>query len=317
MACLLIYRGLEMKVLVIGATGYVGSAIARNFNAHGHQTHGLARNAKNVAHLEAVGVVPVEGDLNELTQLAEVSKQFDTIVLAGLGNRVDEREAVSVLIESCRLSHRRFIYSSGTGVLGIESHDGRWSDYAFEEDDPFPFAGGMTRAWRLPTEEMVRQAGREGVHAMVLRPPLIYGLGGSTQVPAIFDSALKTGSACYIGYGLNLYSHVHVDDLAEAYRLAAEKGVPGALYHTVSGEVNFRSIAEAVGAVLGCEARSVTFTEACEIWGEQLAANGLAVNSRSVPRRTRDELAWEPQHLDLIEDIRNGSYFERYGRDLK
>lgn len=303
-----------MKVLVIGATGYVGSAVTRNFNAHGYQTHGLARNAKNVADLKAVGVVPIQGDLNDLAQLKEVSKQFDIVVLAGLGNRVDEREAVSALIESCRGSHRRFIYSSGTGVLGIESHDGRWSDYAFEEDDPFPFAGGMTRAWRLPTEEMVRRAGREGVHAMVLRPPLIYGLGGSTQVPAIFASALKTGSACYIGHGLNLYSNVHVDDLAEAYRLAAEKGAPGALYHAVSGEVNFRSIAEAVGAVLGCEARSVTFAEACEIWGEQLAANGLAVNSRSVPRRTRDELGWEPKHLDLIDDIRKGSYFERHHR---
>lgn len=301
-----------MKTLVIGATGYVGSTVARNFSAHGYQTHGLARNAGNTADLDAAGIIPVRGDLDHLERLGEIARQFDIVVLAGLGNRFQEAAVVSALVESCRGSGRRFIYTSGMGVLGIESRDGRWSDYAFAEDDPFPFSGGQTRTWRLPTEQIVRNAGKEGVNAMVLRPPLIYGRGGSTQVPAIFESALKTGHACYIGFGLNLYSNVHVDDLAEAYRLVAENGRPGALYHAVSGETDFRSIAEAVGRVMDCETRSVTFAEACEIWGDLLAGSGLAVNSRSVPRRTRDELGWEPKHFDLIDDIRNGSYRERY-----
>jgi len=301
-----------MKALIIGATGYVGSAIARNFKAHGYETHGLARNAQNPSALEAAGVTPVQGDLNDLAHLAALSKGYDLTVLAGLGERNQEAATVSAFIEACRGSRRRFIYTSGTGVLGIEARDGRWSDYAFEEDDPFPFPGGFTRAWRLEAENLVRKAGAEGVHAMVLRPPLIYGHGGSVQVPAIFQSAQKTGKACYVGHGLNLYSNVHVDDLAEAYRLAAEKGAPGALYHTVSGEADFRSIAEAVAVVMNCETRSVTFGEACGIWGELVAGAALAVNSRSVPRRTRDELGWEPMHLDLIEDIRSGSYRERY-----
>jgi nucleoside-diphosphate-sugar epimerase len=301
-----------MKALVIGATGYVGSAAARNFRSHGYETFGLARSTRNIADLEAAGVESVQGDLNDLSGVATLAKGFDLTVLAGLGERTEEAAAVAALIEACRGSQRRFIYTSGTGVLGVESRDGRWSDYAFEEDDPFPFPGGLTRAWRLGTEEIVRQAGRDGVHAMVLRPPLIYGHGGSVQVPAIFQSVRKTGKACYVGRGLNLYSNVHVDDLAEAYRLAAEKGAPGALYHTVGGEADFRSIAEAVAVVMGCETRSVTFEEGCEIWGELVTAAALAVNSRSVPRRTRDELGWEPREIDLIEDIRNGSYRARY-----
>jgi nucleoside-diphosphate-sugar epimerase len=301
-----------MKALIIGATGYVGSAVARNFKAHGYETHGLARNAQNVAALEVVGVVPVEGDLDDLSRVATLSKGYDLAVLAGLGQRDQESAAVSAFIEACRGSTRRFIYTSGTGVLGIPAHDGRWSDYAFAEDDPFPFPGGFTRAWRIGTENLVRTAGAEGVHAMVLRPPLIWGHGGSVQVPAIFQSVQKVGRACYVGLGLNLYSNVHVDDLAEAFRLAAEKGAPGALYHTVSGEADFRSIAEAVAVVMACATRSVTFAEACEIWGELTTGAALAVNSRSVPRRTRDELGWEPRRLDLIDDIRNGSYRQRY-----
>ncbi len=297
-----------MQTLIIGATGYIGSAIARNLKSHGHEVHGLARNDGNIAKLEGAGVVPAAGDLDQIEGVALLAAQYDATILAGLAGRSEESVVVAALIESCRGSPRKFIYTSGTGVLGIEAHEGHWSDYAFEEDDPFPIAGGMTRAWRIPTEEMVREAGRQGVHAMVLRPPLIYGHGGSTQVPAIFDSVLKTGKACYIGRGLNLYSNVHVDDLADAYRLAVEKGAPGALYHAVSGEANFRSIAEAVADVMECETESISFQRSCEIWGELLAANGLAVNSRSVPRRTREELGWEPLHLDLIDDIRNGSY---------
>jgi nucleoside-diphosphate-sugar epimerase len=49
-----------------------------------------------------------------------------------------------------------------------------------------------------------------------------------------------------MGLGLNLYSNIHVDDLAEAYALAHEKGTPGAVYHAVGGEANFRAVAEAV-----------------------------------------------------------------------
>jgi nucleoside-diphosphate-sugar epimerase len=302
-----------MKALVIGATGYVGSAVARNFKAHGHDVHGLARNDDNRARLEAAGVTPVEGDLNDITHVAALSMRFDLTILAGLGERNGEAAVVAAFIDACRGSTRRLIYTSGSGVLGIPAHDGHWSDYAFAEDDPFPFPSSPTRAWRVETENLVRQAGVEGVHAMTLRPPLIYGHGGSVQVPAIFQSVKKTGKACYVGLGLNLYSNVHVDDLADAYRLAAEKGAPGALYHTVSGEADFRSIAEAVAVVMGCETRSVTFAEACELWGDLVAGAALAVNSRSVPRRTREELGWAPRRLDLIDDVRNGSYRRRYG----
>jgi hypothetical protein len=101
--------------------------------------------------------------------------------------------------------------------------------------------------------------------------------------------------------------------LADAYRLVAERGAPGALYHAVSGEADFRSIAEAVAVVMDCEAQSVSFERACEIWGDLVAAAALAVNSRSVARRTSSELGWKPSRTDIIEDIRKESYRERFG----
>jgi nucleoside-diphosphate-sugar epimerase len=147
----------------------------------------------------------------------------------------------------------------------------------------------------------------------VVRPPMIWGHGGSKQTPAIFESARTTGAACYIGQGLNLYSHVHVDDLAEVYRLALEKGAGGALYHAVAGEVCWRAIAEGAAEAVGCGTRSLTLEAAKEVWGPFVGPLFFGVSSRSRSPRTRRELGWTPRHLDLLADVRGGSYRERYG----
>jgi hypothetical protein len=91
------------------------------------------------------------------------------------------------------------------------------------------------------------------------------------------------------------------------------KGPAGALYHAVAGEINFRAIAEAAACVLGCSACSVSLAEAEKIWGPVFVQLALAVNSRSRAPRARAELGWKPLNVDLIEDIRNGSYRAAYG----
>ena len=115
-----------------------------------------------------------------------------------------------------------------------------------------------------------------------------------------------------MGQGLNLYSHIHVDDVACAALLVYEKGIPGSIYHVVAGEVNFRSIAEAVGEVTGCPTRSLSYEEAVKLWGAPWVDVGLAVNSRIRSPKIRAELGWVPTQVDLVADIRTGSYRNAY-----
>lgn len=96
---------------------------------------------------------------------------------------------------------------------------------------------------------------------------MIWGNGRSPMLDGFRASIEKTGAVCYIGRGLNLYSNVHVDDVAEIYHLAAEKAPAGALYHAVSGETNFRTIAEALARQQSVPARSIELSEGVEIWG--------------------------------------------------
>ncbi|WP_158592199.1 NAD-dependent epimerase/dehydratase family protein [Noviherbaspirillum sedimenti] len=301
-----------MKALVLGATGYVGSAVARTLKERGMLVHGLARNAANREKLEAAGVVPIEGNLEDLARLTELSQPFDVVVMAAMVPFEAEAGIMRALIAAQGQFHRHLLFTSGTGVLAIEAKDGAWNQNTFAEDDPFPFPSRYNRDIRLKTENLVREASSSSLSTYVIRPPLIYGNGASVQIPQIFESVRKTGDACYLGYGLNLYSCVHVDDLAEVYALAIEKGTPGALYHAVSGEANFRTIAEAVAEVAGCGTRSLSYEESCSLWGGFWVDIALAVNSRSIAKRTIAELGWVPRHFDIISDIRSGSYFRRY-----
>jgi nucleoside-diphosphate-sugar epimerase len=306
-----------MKILVMGATGYVGSHVAKAFRARGHDVAGLSRNVAGQEKLAALNVGVVNGSLDDVDALPGMVAGQDVVVMAAMVPFETELMLMQGLVAACQTGGvRHLLFTSGTGVLSIEAKDGAWSQHTFAEDDPFPFPARLNRAVRIQTEDAVRQGSTDRLSTYVIRPPLIFGNAGSIQIPQIFESARRTGSACYLGHGLNLYSAVHVEDLAEAYCLAVEKGTPGALYHTVCGEANFRSIAEAVATVAGCEAKSLDYAQACALWGDFWVDIALAVNSRSIAKRTVEELGWTPRYLDVIGDIREGSYRDNFEAGL-
>lgn len=298
------------SIFVIGAGGYVGTSVCESLAAAGKDITGLARSPESAAQLRAKGYAAAGANAGDPEAIAELADGFDATIICATLPFEDEADFLRALLDRYAGSGRAMIFTSGTAVLSIETPNGEWREENFGEDDLFTAPPWMQV--RVDTENMFRSYADRDVRAMVIRPPLIWGRGASYQIPAIFDSIEKTGAACYRGLGLNLYSNVHVDDLADIYRLALEKGQAGALYHAVAGESNFRSLAEAAAQAIGCEARSVDTAEATEIWGERLAPLFFGVSSRSRAPRTRAELGWEPRHLDVIEDIRNGSYKARY-----
>lgn len=304
-----------MKTLVVGATGYIGSRIAQAFRSHGGDVYGLARSEKNQSALLAAGITPLAGDLTAIDAWIQEVEGFEALVFAAMLPFDDEQRAIGQLLGVFSRPGQILIFISGSGVVSTPARGGEWNDYTAAEDDPYPFPSELrNRTVRLGTEQLVLDAGKhaDGIRAMVIRPPLVWGHAGSIQIPQFFESARKTGTVCYLGQGLNLYSHVHVDDVVTAVYLAFEKGQSGLVYHLVAGEVNFRTIAEAVGEVTGCPTRALDYEEAVRLWGSVWVDIGLAVNSRVRAPKTRSHLGWEPVHTDLIMDIRQGSYKEAY-----
>src|SRR5258708_16601657 len=69
-----------MKILVTGATGYIGRAAAKALRLRGHQVSGLVRSESSAAKLAQVGLTPVMGDFAGVASLANAVKDVDVIV---------------------------------------------------------------------------------------------------------------------------------------------------------------------------------------------------------------------------------------------
>ncbi|MEI9928469.1 MAG: NAD-dependent epimerase/dehydratase family protein [Sphingomonas sp.] len=294
-----------MQVFIIGATGYVGTHIARSFLSAGHAVQGLCRDDSGAAKLEALGIIPASGTLDDLSTLAEAVRAADATIFTARvmeagSTRRREQDIVRGLLALLEGTGRTFIFTSGTGVLGQHTA-GDWSEQSFGEDDPFRWPPVLTR--RVETERLVRDAAARGVRGIVIRPPLIWGHELPSHAVHILRSVHAAGAACYVGRGLNCYTDVHIEDLADLYRLAAERGEAGALYHATQGEIPVRWMAERIAAAFGVGTRSVSIGEGAALWGEYNARAVMGACSRSRSPRARGELGWSPQRHDMLADI--------------
>ena len=291
-----------MNIFVIGATGFVGGGIARSLVNSGHRVSGLARTGGAAGHLQAAGIRPVRGDLaHDRTTIAAAATAADTVIYAAQTPPDVEMSAVTALLNVLDRTTATFILTSGSGVL-LQRTRGSWSADSFTEDDDFvvePFA-----ATRLAVEQRVRAAADGGLRTLVIRPGMIWGPGDNSHVAMVYQSVARTGNTCYIGAGLNVYSNVHIDDVAALYSAAIARGRAGSLYHAVAGETPTRWIAESVAADLGVAARSVSPEQATEIWGE-FGALIAGASSRIRAPRTVSDLHWIPEHTDILSMIGN------------
>lgn len=296
-----------MRILVFGATGYVGGHAARSLARTGHSVTVAVRASEAAAAFRAEGMEAIVGDARQMPFTPAFFEPFDGVLWAAQLMLEEEEAACSAMLRVLAKSGKAFIFTSGTSLLS-QPTNGEWSEDSFSEYDDF--LPRRQVAPRRAIETMVRVAAHHGVRAMVVRPPLIWGHGGCRIIEDLYHSARKTGAVCYVGSGLNLYTHVHVDDLSDLFARAFERGVAGALYHLASGEVNFRTMAQTIARRLGIEARSVSMAEAAEIWDPFMGPIVFSGCSRTRAPRSRLELGWEstPGRRDLLEECVAPSY---------
>ena len=289
-----------MNIFVIGATGFVGGALARHLAGSGHAVAGLARTDAAAAALDAWGITPVAADLKtRRPAMLAAAQRADVVVYAAQAEPAQETAAVEDLTRTLAGTGKTLLFLSGSGVL-LQRTAGAWSQDTFAEHDPFtvePLAG-----FRKAAEDTVLAAAADGVRAMVIRPGLIWGPGDHGHVSMTYQSVVATGAACYVGLGLNTYSNVHIDDVTHLFTLALQTGRAGALYHAAAGEIPNRWIAERVAADLGVETRSVTPAEAPGVWGD-FGALIMGASSRLRAVSARRELGWRPEHTDMLSMI--------------
>lgn len=183
---------------------------------------GLARTHDAATQLEATGIRPIRGDLTaDRTNILAAALDADAVIYTAQVAPDIETSVVGDLLDALKRSGSTFVFTSGSGVL-MQRTGGAWSADSFAEDEPFvvePLA-----AVRLQVEQQVRGSANSGLRTMVIRPGMIWGPGDHGHVAMIYQSVAHTGAGCYVGDGLNVYSNVHIDDVAELYTAALTHG---------------------------------------------------------------------------------------------
>jgi nucleoside-diphosphate-sugar epimerase len=302
-----------MHVFVIGATGYIGGTVALRLLAAGHRVSGLARSQGKAAALKAIGIEPVAGTLSDLTALAEAARVADAVVNAA---NADDYEVARTLVQALAGSGKPLLHTSGTSVIADRAL-GEPGGIVYTEDmppDPLP-----ERLLRVALDTMLLRATGEGVRSVVIRPSLIYGRGPglnphSVQIPRLIGLARERGRPAHVGRGLNVWSHVHIDDVAEAYLRALTDAPPGSVFYLENGEAPWREMAIAAAAAVGIggEPEALSAEESLRLFGVA-AITTFGSNSRVSAQKARRVLGWTPTGPSLWEDLRSDYYPTAFG----
>jgi nucleoside-diphosphate-sugar epimerase len=299
----------KLKVFMTGASGYIGGTVAAALRQAGHSVTGLARSEEAAARLRAHGIEPVRGELSSHSVVRNAARGADAVINCA---NAEDPFVVAALLEGLAGSGKAFLHTSGTSVVGDKAA-GKFSPKIFHEDTPFePLP---EKIQRVAVQRAVLAAAAQGVRSVVLCPCLIYGRGrganpDSIQVPSLIRQAVRSGIPRYIGEGENIWSTVHVDDVAAAYLLALEGARAGSFYYIENGEASLKSIVQSIARLLGGKQppQSWSIDEAIAEWGPQSAWFSLGGNSRVSAEKARKMLGWKPEGADLFHEIEHGWY---------
>lgn len=304
------------KVLIIGATGYLGKRLAETLVRRGRdQVYGIARNKAKADSLALAEVTPIlcADAVNEPSAYLNAIRDYhiDTVVDVGGANAdsakfLDEiKKLGKERLESCKASgyHKSpklgFIYCSGTWVHG--------SDEKSVNDLDVVGPGAITPprslvAWRVELEKSVL-ASTETLDVAILRPALIYGYEGPIWTPFFLPllEAARSGTPDLVQIPLNLNAKpglIHVDDVATGFEKAIER----------LSLINGSSVYPVFDLVTSQESMSDIFATLASTWkyegrfelvgsGNDLFAEAMSTTMRGSSARANQLLGWEPTRL--------------------
>ena len=294
-----------MKIFVTGATGYIGGSVAQRLIASGHQVVGLVRSAESIPLLKDRGIASVLGSLDDPEIITKAAQEADAVIHAA---SADHAGAVVTLIAALERSGKTLICTTGSGIVADSAAGEHAGSVVYTEDtyfEPVPF-----RRPRVAMNHLVRQAAIDkGIRSVVICPSMIYGKGrglqpDSDQLPKIIALSKQLGAGVYFGKGLNRYSNVHIDDLADLYLLALEKAPGGSFFFAENGDASFKEIAEMISRSLGLGGKTVSVSVE-DVVRQSGDAGRYGVTSNSLVRAVNARrLGWSPKAPSVTE------YFE-------
>ncbi|KAF7800259.1 hypothetical protein EIP86_011506 [Pleurotus ostreatoroseus] len=289
-----------MKVLILGATGFIGLPVARAFVRAGHTVYGQTRSEKNTKRLTAEEITPIVAQPADTAAWISIVATVDVIIeaLGGVGG--DELKTISekilhdVGLASTQLRPAgapkiAYIYTSGTWVHGDNRIDIVTDTTPIT--NPVPLV-----AWRPAVEQAV--VTYPALRGIVIRPSMVYGYSGS--ILGIMFARAAGGKVSWFGGPGARQALVHADDLAAMYLRAAEKAplVAGTIFDAANDtSESVDDILTRLGELTGAEGPPEYVPPSN---GYEAACASSAIIR---PYLARSLLDWQPHKPNVLDNL--------------
>jgi dihydroflavonol-4-reductase len=253
-----------MKAFLTGATGFLGSHVARALAAQGADLRLLVRSTSNLKNLEGLNAETATGDLRDPASLEEAMSGCDTVFHVAADYRLWARdpeemyrsnvEGTRAILEAARKNGvRRVVYTSSVATMGF-TRNGNPAD----EASPVVLADmiGHYKRSKFMAEQIALEAGRSGMHVVVVNPTTPVGEQDIKPTPTgrIILDFLKRKFPAYVDTGLNL---VDVTECARGHVAALERGKSGERYILGGENLTLKQILDKLGAITGLSSPTV------------------------------------------------------------
>ncbi|HJT00014.1 MAG TPA: hopanoid-associated sugar epimerase [Terriglobales bacterium] len=284
-----------MKALVTGATGFVGSHVARLLADQGAELRLLVRPTSLTANLEGIAGERVAGDLRDPESLRKAMAGCEAVFHVAADYRLWTREPQEMYrsnVEGTRnviqmaqqTGVRRVVYTSSVATMGFTSNG-----HLADENSPVSLGDmiGHYKRSKFQAEQVALEAGRSEVDVVVVNPTTPVGERDIKPTPTgrIVVDFLKGKFPAYVDTGLNL---VDVTEVARGHMAALEKGKRGERYILGGENLTLKQILDKLAAITGLPSPRVKLPYAVAMASGMVdtAVTGLLL--RREPRVTVD-----------------------------
>jgi dihydroflavonol-4-reductase len=250
-----------MKAFITGATGFVGSHVARALAAEGAELRLLVRSTSRMDNIAELNAEVATGDLREPASLKQAMSGCEFVFHVAADYRLWVRdpeqmyranvEGTRAVIEAAQASGvRRVIYTSSVATMGFTSEG-----HIATEETPVSLRDmvGHYKRSKFMAEQVALEAGRKGANVVVVNPSTPIGEYDIKPTPTgrIIVDFLKRKFPAYVDTGLNL---ADVKEVARGHLLAMEKARPGERYILGGENLTLKQILDRLAALTGLPA---------------------------------------------------------------
>lgn len=229
-----------MKVLVTGATGFIGSHLALRLADEGHEVHALYRDETKATVIKHPNIRLIKGDILASDSLAEAVKGctqiYHTAAYANVWHkdtmqiyRLNIEGTMNVVKAGIKSGVERMVCTSTAGVLGVSDKVG-----CCDEKTPKPNKYFIDyECSKSILEEALKALAASGIHIIMVNPTRVYGpgvLSDSNGVTRIMQRYIAGKWRIIPGDGSSIGNYVYVNDVVTGHIKAMEKGRPGESY---------------------------------------------------------------------------------------